>query len=246
MSSYIKNLLRPWKNPISYTLLLAIKLLGSKEVVSGPFKGLKFSQRFPTKPMLIGVWEKEISFIWDSLQEFTCIIDIGAAEGFYAVGLARKYPDKMIFAFEMNLSNQRLLQKVISDNFVKNVEIRGKCEYDDLKDFGGKLDNALMVMDCEGYEVELLNANSLTIFKNTYILVELHEMYAPGCTNELRERFSSTHNIQEIEGKHRNINDWPKELKFLKYLYPNELLLDFMDEGRPYPMNWLYMKPKTN
>ena len=95
---------------------------------------------------------------------------MGLAEGFYAVGLARKYPDKMIFAFEMNLSNRRLLQKVISDNFVKNIEIRGKCEYDDLKDFGGKLDNALIVMDCEGYEVKLLNANSLTILKNTYIL----------------------------------------------------------------------------
>ena len=69
------------------------------------------------------------------------------------------------------------------------------------------------------------------------MVVELHEMYAPGCTYELKERFSSTHIIQEIMGKHRNINDWPKELKFLKYLYPNELLLNFMDEGRPYPMN---------
>ena len=245
MSSRIKNLLRPWKNPISYTLLLAIKLLGFKEVVSGPFKGLKFSQRFPTKPMLIGVWEKEISFIWDSLQEFKYIIDIGAAEGFYAVGLARKYPDKMIYAFEMNLSTQRVLEKVISDNFVKNIEIRGKCEYDNLKNFGTKLDSALIVMDCEGYEIELLNTHSTTIFKNTYILVELHEMYAPGCTNELRKRFSSTHIIQEIEGKNRCINDWPKELKLLSYLYPNELLLDFMDEGRPYPMNWLYMKPKS-
>ena len=246
MSSYIKNLLRPWKNPISYTLLIAIKLLGLKKVISGPFKGLKFSQRFPNKPMLIGVWEKEISFIWDSLQGFKCIIDVGAAEGFYAVGLARKYPDMMIYAFEMNLSIQRLLQKVISDNFVKNIEVRGKCEYDDLKDFGAKLDNALIVMDCEGYEVELLNAHSVTIFKSTYILVEVHEMYAAGCTNQLKERFSFTHNVQEIEGKHRNINDWPKQLKLLRYLYPKELLLDFMDEGRPYPMNWLYMKPKTN
>ena len=246
MSSYIKNFLRPWKNPISYTLLLIIKLLGFKEIISGPFKGLKFSQRFPTKPMLIGVWEKEISFIWDSLQEFKYIIDVGAAEGFYAVGLARKYPDKIIYAFEMNLSSQRLLQKVISDNFVKNIEVRGKCEYNDLNNFGAKLDNALIVMDCEGYEVELLNSHSVTIFKNTCILVEVHEMYEAGCTNQLRERFSSTHNIQEIEGKHRDIDDWPKQLQLLRYFFPKELLLDFMDEGRPYPMNWLYMKPKAN
>ena len=72
--------------------------------------------------MLLGVWEKELSFIWDSLDEFKYIIDVGAAEGFYAIGLARKYPDKMIYAFEMNLSTQRVLEKVISDNFVKNIE----------------------------------------------------------------------------------------------------------------------------
>ena len=87
-------------------------------------------------------------------------------------------------------------------------------------------------MDCEGYEVELLNSHSVTIFKNTCILVEVHEMYEAGCTNQLRERFSSTHNIQEIEGKHRDIDDWPKQLQLLRYFFPKELLLDFMDEGK--------------
>lgn len=241
---YIKNLLRPWKEPINYTLLLAIRLWCFNKVVSGPFKGLKFSQRFPTKPMLLGVWEKEISFIWNSLENFKCIIDVGAAEGFYAVGLARKYPDKQIYAYEMNPSTKSLLEEVTSDNLVKNIEIRGKCEYSDLRDLGVKLRDSLIIMDCEGYELELLNNLSPSILKNTSMMVELHEMYAPGCTDELKERFSSTHIIQEIEGQHRCIHDWPKKLKLLRYLYPKELLLDFMDEGRPYPMNWFYMKPK--
>jgi hypothetical protein len=246
LTTYIKNLLRPWKSPISYTLLLAIKLFSFKKVISGPFKGLKFRQRFPTKPMLLGVWEKEISFIWDSLQDFKYIIDIGAAEGYYAVGLAKRYPDPIVYAFEMKLSTQRLLQKVISDNLIKNIEIRGKCEYKDLLDFGAKLDDSLIVMDCEGYEMELLNDDSTSILNNTTLVVELHEMYAPGCTHELKKRFSSTHYVKEIKGKHRNVNDWPPELKILKYLFPTSLLLHFMDEGRPYPMNWLYMQPRKD
>ena len=86
----IKNLLRPWKNPIDYTLLILIKIWGSGKVLSGPFKGLKMRQKFPTKPMLLGVWEKELSFIWDSLGNQRFIVDVGAAEGFYAVGLAQK------------------------------------------------------------------------------------------------------------------------------------------------------------
>jgi hypothetical protein len=196
--------------------------------------------------MLLGVWEKEISFIWDSLNDFKCIIDVGAAEGFYAVGIARKYPDKKIYAYEMNSMTKKLLKEVVSDNLVTNIEICGKCEFSNLRELGVNLNGSLIIMDCEGHEIELLNDRSPSILKNTSIVVELHEMYVPGCTNKLKERFSPTHVIKEIEGKQRGINDWPSQLKLLRYLYPNELLLDFMDEGRPYPMNWLYMKPKPN
>ena len=242
----MKELFRPWKNPINYTLILIIKLWNFNKVISGPFEGLKLNQRFPTKAMLLGVWEKEISYIWDSLEGFKYIIDIGAAEGYYAVGLARKYSNKKIYAFEMNPSTQKLLFNVISDNSVKNIEIHGKCENRDLQILSDKLKDSLMIIDCEGYEIVLLNDDSTPILKNTTIVVELHEMYAPGCTHELRKRFSSTHYVKEIKGRHRNVNDWPSKLKILKYLFPRSLLLHFMDEGRPYPMNWLYMQPRSD
>ena len=51
----------------------------------------------------------------------------------------RKYPDKQIYAYEMNPSTKRLLEEVTSDNLVKNIEIRGKYEYSDLRDLGVKL-----------------------------------------------------------------------------------------------------------
>ena len=83
-------------------------------------------------------------------------------------------------------------------------------------------------------------------FHKTQILVELHEMYAPGCTLELKKRFKHSHKIKEIKGEHREINDWPSKLNFLRFIFPEKLLLLFMDEGRPYPMNWLYMSPKVS
>lgn len=196
--------------------------------------------------MLLGVWEKEISFIWNSLQKPMYIIDVGAAEGFYAVGLAKKYPEKQIYAFEMNLSTKRLLEKVISDNSVTNIETRGKCEYEDLRDFGKKLEDSLIIMDCEGFEIELLKVESPSILKKAHIIVELHEMYSPGCTEVLKERFSPTHKVSEIRGEPRCIDDWPARLKLLRLLFPQKLLLHFMDEGRPYPMNWLHIEPKSN
>ena len=152
----IKNLLRPWKTPLVSILLLMIRVYGGNKVVSGPFKGLRLPQKSPTKPMLLGVWEKELSFIWDSLQKPIYIIDVGAAEGYYAVGLAKKFPEKKIIAFEMSSQNKILLQKSIRENSVNNVEVYGKCEFSNLNSLGLKLDNSILIMDCEGYEIELL------------------------------------------------------------------------------------------
>jgi hypothetical protein len=240
----IKNFLRPWKSPIDHMLLISVQFIGSKKVIAGPFKGLKFMQRFPTRPMLLGIWEKEISFLWNSLRDIKFIIDIGAAEGFYAVGLAKKYPDKMVYAFEMNEKTQKLLKDVSFKNSVTNIEIRGKCEFKDLQDLGKRLEDSLIIMDCEGYEIELLMKDSISIYRRTHMVVEVHEMYSPGCTKLIKERFSASHSITEIKGKNRDIRDWPTKLRILKHFFPEKVLLHFMDEGRPYPMNWLYMKPK--
>jgi hypothetical protein len=214
-------------------------------VISGSFKGLKFSQRFPTKPMLLGVWEKELSFVWETLEDKRNIIDVGAAEGFYAVGLAKKYPQKKIIAFEMDSNSRRMLKIIANDNSVSNLTIHGKCEFEDLAQLGQKLENSLIIMDCEGYETQLLKMNNSTIFYKSDILVEMHEMYRPGCTQTIKKRFADTHRISEILGQERVINDWPKELNFIRLLFPKKEILHFMDEGRPYPMNWLLMKPKS-
>jgi len=242
----LKNSLRPWKRPLENSLLIIIKILSSGKVLSGPFKGLIMKQKFPTKPMLLGVWEKELSFIWDSLEKLEYIIDVGAAEGFYAVGLARKYPSKKIIAFEMNPSAKNLLEKTVKNNSVNNLEIFGKCEYEDLTKICNKLQNSFIIMDCEGHEIELLKISEPSIFQKAHILVELHEMYADGCTNILKSRFAKTHQVSEIQGQHRSLSDWPTQLSFLRFLFPKYLLLLFMDEGRPYPMNWLYMIPKSS
>ena len=163
-SKSLKNFLRPWKKPITYTLLNIIKVLGLGRVISGPFKGLKMRQKFPTKPMLLGIWEKELSFVWETLEDKRNIIDVGAAEGFYAVGLAKKYPQKKIIAFEMDSNSRRMLKIIANDNSVSNITIYGKCEYEDLAQLGQKLENSIIIMDCEGYETQLLKMNNSKIF----------------------------------------------------------------------------------
>ena len=68
-------------------------------------------------------------------------------------------------------------------------------------------------------------------------------MYVKNCEKILLSRFASTHDAVVIKGKKRTIDDLPKELTFLKYLAPANRINSLMSEGRPYPMNWIWLKP---
>jgi predicted O-methyltransferase YrrM len=54
-------------------------------------------------PKLLGVYERELHDVLENLIAWgpDLVIDAGAAEGYYAVGLARRLPQSRIMAFEM-------------------------------------------------------------------------------------------------------------------------------------------------
>src|SRR5690348_2955146 len=61
---------------------------------------------------LLGTYEKELEPVWQTLNLLRnpqVIYDIGAAEGYYAVGFAVKFPQSQIFAWEMDASSQSQL-----------------------------------------------------------------------------------------------------------------------------------------
>jgi hypothetical protein len=75
-------------------------------VYSGPFKGIKWipeddnNAKFDI-PKLLGIYERELSNCMERVcaLNFSLIIDVGAAEGYYAVGLAARNPASKIVAF---------------------------------------------------------------------------------------------------------------------------------------------------
>src|ERR1035437_4265269 len=76
-------------------------------VINGPFKGMKYPYFKPygiaTLPTLLGSYEKEIQFIMDIIIKngYQNILDIGCAEGYYAVGLAN-CTNATVFAYDIN------------------------------------------------------------------------------------------------------------------------------------------------
>src|SRR5687768_18470931 len=76
--------------------------LCDKTVQSGPFKGMKLNSSRESKYYLLGTYEKELHAALAVLlqQNWSRIINIGAGDGYYAVGIARANTTARVYAFE--------------------------------------------------------------------------------------------------------------------------------------------------
>ena len=74
-------------------------------VVAGPFGGMVLTPMTKLEqlgPYLLGLYEGELNPVWERVfqSKYTQIIDVGAKFGYYAVGLARRYPESRVVAFD--------------------------------------------------------------------------------------------------------------------------------------------------
>ena len=196
--------------------------------------------------MLMGTWELELFPVLKKIlkKKFSTIFVIGAAEGYYAVGLSRHFPNTNIFAFEKQLEYRGKLEILKMSNDSKNILIEGSCDSKILKrnlQLGGP--NPFLFCDIEGGEIELLNLKLIPDLAKTELLVEVHEMYVENCQKRLLDEFKETHNYTIIYGKERRLDDLPLSCSILSYFASKETVINLMNEGRPYPMNWIWFQP---
>src|SRR5206468_6903171 len=87
-------------------------------------------------PKLVGTYECELIPAIEAICQAGCdrIVDIGAAEGYYAVGMAMRNPRAEIVSFEMNPSARYYLRRLAQRNGVSDrVTIQGECVVDSLR-----------------------------------------------------------------------------------------------------------------
>ena len=190
-------------------------------VSGGPFAGLTYPDATPTSlvPKLLGVYERELHPAIEAAiaARPDRIVNVGAADGYYAVGFARRLPAPVV-AYEADPQQRALLARVAAANGVE-LTIRGAAER--LPEDAG-----LVVMDCEGCEAVLLDPAPL---RTATVIVELHDFVAP--TDHLIARFAATHEVELVatgpQPPHRGS---PLALALSEY--------------RPGPMRWAVMIPR--
>ena len=236
--------------PIRYLAHLTRKNTNLR-VRSGPFKEMRYvghSVGSAYIPKLLGIYERELAPQVEEIctQGPSLIVDIGAAEGYYAIGLATRNPRAQVIAFEMEEAGRLLLDEMARLNEVADrVDIRGKCEPHDLQQVLAGTNNPVIVCDVEGYEEALLDPAAVPALRGGTILVEMHDMVLPGITEKLQARFVATHQISRIWQEARSRTEFPWKTLGTRLL-PNSYIEWAVSEWRPAKMSWLWMKPREN
>lgn len=218
-------------------------------VQAGPFRNMRYvgqSYWSPYIPKLLGIYERELS---GCIEEATCfplqsVVDIGAAEGYYAVGLALRMPQVRVIAFEMEPSAQLLIRELARLNGVESrVAIEGVCTSRSLSaslDEGGK---TLVICDAEGAEAVLLDPIRIPALMACPILVELHDHVISGLSQEIRDRFTETHDITHIVESRRDRSEFPYRTLYTT-VFPS--YADWaVSEIRRHGAAWYWMCPRT-
>ncbi|MDP9047326.1 MAG: 50S ribosomal protein L11 methyltransferase [Bacteroidota bacterium] len=198
-------------------------------------------------PKLLGSYERELHGVIKAFlkKKYTEILDIGCAEGYYAIGLSLKFNDTKVFAYDTDETARKLCLQMAKLNGTEDkLFVKETCTAEELKSF--KFSGpALVICDCEGYESSLFTTASVKNLTNCDLLIETHDFIDLNISQNLVSLFNETHNIQIV----KSIDDIEKAktygYKETDSLSLNEKMILFR-ECRPSIMEWLVCTPKNN
>lgn len=214
----------------------------------GPFAGMRYlpeSSGSQVLPKVLGSYEEPVQpWIEEIIAggKYELILDIGCAEGYYAVGFAMRMPNAQIHAFDIDPCARELAGRLTALNNVGNrVLLHSECTFEVFQKMGGP--RTLIFCDIEGNEDDLLDPLRAPRLADCGIFVEAHDAFVPGVSERLITRFASSHKI-------RMIVDYPGRLA--AYSLPeidaltSDDLAKLTDEVRPASMRFYFMEPLSH
>lgn len=209
-------------------------------VLHGPFVGLRYWRGGDAAvAKLLGAYESEISpwFTHALAASPPVFLDLGAADGYYAVGVKVASPDTEVVAFEISATARRELVELATRNGV-TIDIRRRASPRTIRSL--PLRGALLLCDIEGAEADVLPPLAPALAQ-TVLIVELHEHARPGVTDLLRRSFGATHTIEVAGAGEREPGSFPE----LAMLDPDQGAAA-VNERRHDTMAWARFIPRVS
>ena len=245
--------LRVLSAPRWHLATLLVRQAAHHRAVAGPFRGMQFE----LSPLsgrhllgyLLGSQELELRDAIDQVVAagYRTILNVGAADGYYTVGLAMRLPQAQVEAFEALPELHPVIARAARANGVANrVAIHGTCTAEALNErLTAASSPTLVVMDIEGGEAELLDPAAVPRLAHADILVETHDAFVAGVTETLIGRFGETHEVTCYTARPRMLSDFPPGfLPRFRHLFPR-LAVELMNERRTGLQRWLLLTAKA-
>ena len=233
--------------------ILEADLRNKLVVREGPFKGLIYPEPRAAGnfffPVILGQYETHLhKYIMEfKNKKYDNIINIGAAEGYYAVGLAMLFPNTKVVAIDIDEESLNFLEKMAKlnkvDKYVKTYKGDAKMF---LKSINANSKNLIMC-DCEGCEFDIFSSENVDLLKKSDLIVEMHyKNKNPKVErDEFISRFDKYHEaelqILSKSGRENNVEDYP----FLRDL-PVKYALRFINVNRAPTADWIIFSSKEN
>lgn len=176
-------------------------------VAGGPFAGLRLpgvAAGGCLLPKLLGCYEAPLHPHVRAAagRGYGTIVNIGCAEGYYAVGLARLMPAARVFAYDTDPRARELCRQTAALNGVADrVTVGGRFDGADFARFAG----ALVVCDIEGGERDLLDPAAFPALRDIDLIVELHDFLDPALSGLILDRFAASHDAVVVDLAERTL-----------------------------------------
>ena len=223
-------------------------------VTDGPFKNLKLSKRLSWGKGIIGSkvlgqYEREIQELIVEIQKNNSIktfLDLGAADGYFALGVLVNNIFYKSIASETSLELRNSLKLNANDNNVLNrLEIFDEFNENSFNEIfkkKPKKGDFLILCDIEGSEFRLFNEKTLKFLNNLNVIIEIH--YTDFIDNKKIKQFKNKilkhFYIEIIKGKKQDFTNSSYLVKM------NDIKRSLvLCEGRSFLGEWWHLIPKN-
>ena len=190
---------------------------------------------------ILGLYEKEIQDLLVVIQKnknYPTFIDIGGADGFFAIGSLVNNLFEKCEVFEISKRGRNSIQKNSKKNNVyDSIKIYEKATYNSLSKIEN-INNSLILCDIEGGEYELFDEKLINEIYPSDIIIEIHKDNENSLVN-FEKRFINSYSITKITQEPRSL----KNFKELENINDNNRAL-IMSEGRSGIQEWWHLSPK--
>ncbi|MEM9032062.1 MAG: hypothetical protein AAGB18_05400 [Pseudomonadota bacterium] len=228
-----------------------LREIHGNRVAHGPFRGMRLPEhaswgQSDVSAKILAVYERQITDrLVDLADPKGGLIDLGAADGYFAVGALFAGLFASCHAFEAREKARAGLAKTADLNGVADkLNIAGEATGPDVAAAAETLASGVVLCDIEGAEFTLLTASVLARLSHLSVIIELHDfLLEDGAAQRqaLTTRAAEVFEISTIRAASPDIWAFPE----LDSFDDDHRMLAF-SEGRDRATDWLVLRPLSH